>query len=148
MGSRCKKCPLPWPPVFQDAVEAGVPPAAGHQRLFRTDTGVHANRFCVSLKPRVPSLRPAGQGAEHQPPWDVAVPRLPGGPLDFTPATAARAKRYVYKILNSEIKGPFWEGLVHQHRYPGCTGAEPGCQVFVGTRLQLPFCSAGGKIEI
>ena len=49
-GFQVQKNALAVATVFQDAVEAVF-----HQRLdikgcSRTDTGVHANRFCVSLK--------------------------------------------------------------------------------------------------
>lgn len=68
-------------------------------------------------------------------------------PLDFHARYNCKGKRYVYKILNSEIKDPFLEGLVHQHRYPLDVQELNRLPRICGhPRLQL-LLRAGSKIE-
>ncbi|GAA6513768.1 tRNA pseudouridine(38-40) synthase TruA [Merdimmobilis hominis] len=148
-GFQVQKNALAVATVFQDAVEAVF-----HQRLdikgcSRTDTGVHANRFCVSLKTEstIPCDRLV-KALNINLPWDVAVLACREVPLDFHARYNCKGKRYVYKILNSEIKDPFLEGLVHQHRYPlDVQELNRAAQDFVGTHDFSSFCSAGSKIE-
>lgn len=83
----------------------------------RTDSGVHANEFCVTLTKKgesyietdLPTSR-IPQALSHWLPRDIAVYSAQTVGDDFHPRYDVKYKEYVYKILNRQVRDPFLEG--------------------------------------
>lgn len=81
----------------------------------RTDSGVHANEFCVAvtrsgtdaLETSVP-IEKIPLAMSHLLPEDIAVFRAEEVACEFHPRYDVKYKEYVYKIWNSPIRNPFW----------------------------------------
>lgn len=134
--------------VFQDACERVL-----HQRwdvkgCSRTDTGVHANMYCLSMKceTTIPcdKLRLA---LNRYLPGDIAVRLVRNVPDDFHARYSCTGKEYVYRLHNSRTKNPFTPEL--SYRY-GIALDEAmlhrEAQAFVGKHDFAAFQSAGGDI--
>lgn len=83
----------------------------------RTDSGVHANEFCVTVTKRKESFLETGipvsripQAMSHWLPSDIAVYSAEEVSEDFHPRYDVKYKEYVYKILNRQVRDPFLEG--------------------------------------
>lgn len=89
-----------------------LPPIKG---CSRTDTGVHARCFCVSLETasRIPCDRlPAALNCRL--PRSIAVLSCREAPEGFHARYCSLGKRYSYEIWNSAVKNPFLDGLATQ----------------------------------
>ncbi len=83
----------------------------------RTDAGVHAECFCAtvtdagsaSLTTTIPISRVPAAFNTHLPP-DIAVFDAAAVPDDFHPRYSVKEKTYIYRILNTEVRDPFFEG--------------------------------------
>lgn len=83
----------------------------------RTDSGVHANEFCVTvakkkqgyIETNIPISR-IPQAMSHWLPADIAVYSAEAVSDDFHPRYDVKYKEYVYKILNRQVRDPFLEG--------------------------------------
>ena len=86
-----------------------LPPIKG---CSRTDTGVHARRFCVSLETQcaIPCERviPA---LNCRLPRSIAVIGCREVPQGFHARYSAQGKQYSYEIWNAAVKNPFLDGL-------------------------------------
>lgn len=83
----------------------------------RTDSGVHANEFCVTVTKRKENFLETGipvsripQAMSHWLPSDIAVYSAEEVSEDFHPRYDVKYKEYVYKILNRQVRDPFLEG--------------------------------------
>lgn len=91
----------------------------------RTDRGVHANEFCLtvcehgqsSLSTTVPSDGILRALNTYLPP-DIAVLAVDWRPEDFHARYSARGKQYVYRIYNAPIRSPFEEGRALHYPRP------------------------------
>lgn len=114
----------------------------------RTDTGVHASRFCVSVKTesRIPCDRlPIALNVNL--PKDIGVLSCIEVPLDFHARYDAKGKRYVYKILNTPLRDPFHEGLaLHYTRPIDENVLNDACKAYIGTHDFAAFCSSGSSV--
>ena len=78
----------------------------------RTDSGVHAEEFCVLIEPAdeghaaIPPKKLPLAIAEHLPP-DISLIRCTEAPSDFHPRYAAQGKIYRYDIWNAPVRNPF-----------------------------------------
>ena len=94
----------------QDAVEALFGTRDPVTGCSRTDTGVHAEMFCCTLRPEneITCYRLiAGMNAKLPP--DIAVSDCIEVPEDFHPRYDATAKQYRYRFWNGKARNPFWE---------------------------------------
>lgn len=135
--------------VFQDAVEAVFKKRLDIKGCSRTDTGVHANCFCISMQieSSIPCQNIVRALNVHLP-MDIAVTNCRDVPLAFHARYSCTGKQYLYKILASDIKDPFLEGLAYQHRHSiDAPQLHRAAQGFVGTYDFTAFCSTGSKIE-
>ena len=76
----------------------------------RTDAGVHALDYCANFRSdcRIPLSRlPLAVNARL--PSDIAVVGAYAVPDTFNAILSCEKKEYVYKILNSRLRDPFWE---------------------------------------
>lgn len=85
----------------------------------RTDTGVHANEFCLHLHTereiRCKNLTRALNGYL---PDDISVLRCEDVPETFHARFDCKGKEYLYRIHNHESKNPFLTDLAFHYRRP------------------------------
>ena len=105
--------------VLQDALESVLGAREDIKGCSRTDSGVHANMFCVSVKTnsKIP-CQSLIRALNVKLPYDIAVTDCQEVPLDFHARYDCKGKRYLYQINNSEIKNPFAYRLQYDYRYP------------------------------
>ncbi len=132
--------------VFQEALEGVLGEQVQVKGCSRTDAGVHAARYGVSFRTNraIPcqGLVRALNGAL---PPEMAALSCREVPLDFHARYAARGKRYLYRILNSEIPDPFLEGLAYRVSRPlDVEKMHRAAQAFPGTRDWSAFRNRGG----
>ena len=123
----------------------------------RTDSGVHANEFCITITKKkenfietaIPISR-IPQAMSHWLPSDIAVYSAEAVDEDFHPRYDVKYKEYIYKILNRQVRDPFFEGrawhcpkaideeaLANMQRAAAC---------FVGKKDFTSFMATGSKI--
>ena len=105
---RCRKNALTVAQVLQDALEAVLGRREDIKGCSRTDSGVHANMFCVSV--RTESAIPCQslvRALNVKLPCDIAVTDCRQVPDDFHARYSCTGKRYLYQINNSPVKDPF-----------------------------------------
>lgn len=105
--------------VFQDALYKITGLREDIKACSRTDTGVHAREFCVSLKTES-HIAPERLLAalNHYLPEDVAVKSCEPVPLDFHARYSCQGKEYVYQIWNHPVRDPFLAGRALHYWYP------------------------------
>ncbi|MBE6737883.1 MAG: tRNA pseudouridine(38-40) synthase TruA [Ruminococcaceae bacterium] len=105
--------------VFQEAVAKIIGSCPDIKGCSRTDSGVHANMFCLSMKTDhpIPCERFMAAVNSHLP-MEVAVTDVREVPLDFHARYNAKGKRYIYKIHNSQVRDPFLRGRALYYRRP------------------------------
>lgn len=105
--------------VFQEAVAKIIGNCPDIKGCSRTDSGVHANMFCLSMKTEhpIPCERFMAAVNSHLP-MEVAVTDVREVPLDFHARYNAKGKRYIYKIHNSQVRDPFLRGRALYYRRP------------------------------
>ena len=123
----------------------------------RTDAGVHALGFCVTAEVKdtddeitVPVEKiPIAVNVKLPP--DIAVLSAREVEISFHPRYDAVKKEYVYRIHDSRIKNPFYEGLVLEYgREISDSGIErmnEAAQHFLGTHMFDAFMAQGSQIE-
>ena len=93
--------------VIQDAMEKVLGERCDVKGSSRTDTGVHANGFCLSfiMKKDIPSRKiPLALNAHL--PKDIRIMKAMYVEDDFHARYASTAKRYIYRIRNHSIDSP------------------------------------------
>lgn len=115
----------------------------------RTDSGVHAREFCVSMKTdsRIPCER-VPTALNTRLPRDIAVRSCHEVEDSFHARYSALGKRYEYLILNTPVRDPFYRGLALHHPYPldesllsRCAGA------FIGRHDFAAFQASGSSVR-
>ena len=109
----------------------------------RTDTGVHANNFCFSVKTN--SLIPAKnfiRGVNGRLPDDISILSCEDVSEDFHARFSCKAKEYIYLLHCSESKNPFAIDLACHYRRPfNAELVRLGAQQFIGTHDFKAFCA-------
>lgn len=135
--------------TFQKALESVLGEAVEMKGCSRTDAGVHANRYGISFVTH--SSIPCGslvRVLNTKLPPDIAALDCEEREEGFHARYSCLAKRYVYRIRNSDIRSPFEQGQVLLYRHPLDEALLHGAaQGFVGTYDYRAFCSAGGSVE-
>ncbi len=105
--------------VFQEAVSKIIGSCPDIKGCSRTDSGVHANMFCLSMKTDhpIPCERFMAAVNSHLP-AEVVVTNVREVPLDFHARYNAKGKRYIYKIHNSQVRDPFLRDRALYYRRP------------------------------
>lgn len=109
----------------------------------RTDTGVHANKFCLNVKTssRIP-CRNFVRGVNGELPDDISVLSCEDVAEDFHARFDCKGKEYVYKIHCSESKNPFAADLMLHYRRPfDLETVKKAAEYFVGTHDFASFCA-------
>ncbi len=142
-GWQVQKNALTVQEVFQTAVSEIIGECPDIKGCSRTDSGVHANMFCISMKTdhSIPCERFAVAMNSHLPDT-VACLKIEEVPLDFHARYSALGKRYVYKIHNSAVKDPFLRDRVLRYRRPiDVELLNKSAQDFVGEHDFTSFCT-------
>lgn len=104
--------------VFQSSLYRVIGEKVDIKGCSRTDSGVHANMYCVSFRTehRIPCERlPAA--LNNYLPEDVAVLSAKEVPDDFHARYSCKGKEYIYKIWNQEVRNPFLVGHALHYWY-------------------------------
>lgn len=139
--------------VFQDALERVLGRRYDVKGCSRTDAGVHALGFVLSV--RCPEEAPPAipcdalqKALNNLLPRDIAVLACADAPDSFHPRYDCVGKRYLYKIWNSPVKNPFLKDLAYQYRYPIDEAvANEAAGKFLGQWDFSSLCAAGGSVE-
>lgn len=104
--------------AFQNSLKRIIGSYFDIKGCSRTDSGVHANMYCISLKTSHP-IKPERLKAalNRWLPKSVAVLDCKEVPLDFHARYSCVSKEYIYKIWNSEVRNPFLDGYALHYRY-------------------------------
>lgn len=114
----------------------------------RTDTGVHANMYCISLQTgsTVACERFVAALNMHLP-YDIGVCGCTEVAEDFHARYSCTAKRYVYYIWNAPVRNPFYHRMALHYRRPlDEKMMDRQARDFLGTHDYTAFCSAGSKV--
>lgn len=104
--------------VFQDALLRITGLREDIKACSRTDTGVHAREFCVSLKTESPIAPERLLAAlNHWLPEDIAVKGCRAVPMDFHARYSCKGKEYCYEIWNHPVREPFLAGRALHYWY-------------------------------
>lgn len=135
--------------VFQNAVEKVFRSRLDIKGCSRTDSGVHANMYCVSLKTDMNiDCLGALRAMNTALPQDIAVIDCREVPSDFHPRYSCKSKEYVYKIYNGSIRNPFLQKYTFHYRYAlDAELMDREAQAFLGKHDFSGFCSARSDIE-
>ena len=135
--------------VFQDAVEKVYGARLPVIGCSRTDTGVHANEYCVSFLPckQIPTSS-VPSALNMYLPDDMAVTGAEEVPDDFHARYSAVGKEYVYLINNAPQRDPFLFGRALHWKWKLDEAMLDECALaYIGTHDFSAFCSAGSDID-
>ena len=105
--------------VFQEALCKVTGRQEDLKACSRTDTGVHAREFCVSLKTESPIPEERLVAAlNHYLPQDMAVRSCQRVGEGFHARYSCKGKEYCYEIWNHPVREPFLAGRALHYWYP------------------------------
>lgn len=142
-GWQIQKNALAVQEVFQNALYNIIGGYADIKGCSRTDSGVHANMYCISLKTEhpIPAERLKAALNRHLP-MEVAVYDCREVDKDFHARYSCKSKQYIYKIWNSEVRNPFLNGYALHYRYKiDEKQLHRAAQAFVGKHDFTSFCT-------
>ena len=128
---------------FQEALVQIIGERPDIKGCSRTDSGVHANMYCVSMKIAHPITNDHLMMAMNRYlPDDIAVSSVVDVDDDFHARYSCKGKEYVYKVWNSRTRNPFLNGLALHYRYNVDVEAlNREAQTFVGAHDFTSFCT-------
>ncbi len=133
--------------AFQTALQKIIGDGFDIKGCSRTDSGVHANRYCVSVKTAHPIPAERLKAALNRwLPLSVAVLDCKEVDADFHARYSCKSKEYVYKIWNSEVRNPFLDGYALHYRYPlDVDLLNQAAQAYVGKHDFTSFCTPDSR---
>lgn len=133
--------------TFQNALGKIIGDDIDIKGCSRTDTGVHANMYCIGLKTShpIPPTRLKAALNNHLP-ESIAVINCEEMPLSFHPRYDCKQKQYIYKIWNSEVRNPFMNGYALHYRY-NCDEniMNEAARHYLGTHDFTSFCTLDNR---
>ena len=130
--------------VFQSALYQIIGDDMDVKGCSRTDTGVHANMYCIGLKTshRIPPERLKAALNRHLP-GSIAVLECKEMSMDFHPRYDCKRKQYIYKIWNNDVRNPFLDGYAFHYRYKNLDESilNKACEYYLGTHDFTSFCT-------
>ena len=134
--------------VFQTELWAILKEKAPIIGCSRTDSGVHANEFCVSFRTEsgIPCDRlPLALNAKLPP--DIAAFACREVPMDFHARYDCKGKQYRYLILNDALRDPFWHTRALWYKYPlDADFMDAQARDYLGRHDFSAFCAAGSDV--
>ncbi len=134
--------------VFQNALSKIIGDDHDVKGCSRTDTGVHANMYCIGLKTHHPIPPKRLQAAlNNHLPSTIAVLNCEEMPLDFHPRYDCKRKQYIYKIWNNEVRNPFLNNYALHYRYVGMDEKllNHAASYYIGTHDFTSFCTLDNR---
>ena len=134
---------------LQDAVEKILGSREAVTGCSRTDSGVHANMYCCTLRTESDIDCYKLQGALNAKlPKDISVFGCEDVSADFHPRYSCKAKQYVYRIYNASARDPFFENrALHYRPVIDEVLLDNQAQDYIGTHDFTSFCSTKSDIE-
>jgi tRNA pseudouridine38-40 synthase len=135
--------------VFQNAVEKVFKERLDVKGCSRTDTGVHANMYCLTIKVDIDiSNEGVIMALNSHLPMDIAVIDCREVPMDFHPRYSCKSKEYIYKLYNGKIRNPFFANYAYYYRYNiDAKYLNKEAKAYIGTYDYSGFCSAKSDVE-
>ena len=148
-GWQVQKNALTVQEVFQNAVEKVFGKRLDVKGCSRTDSGVHANMYCLTLDTdRNISNDGVVMALNTKLPSDISVFDCREVPSDFHPRYNCCSKQYVYKIYNGKARDPFLHRYSYYYRRPiDADYLNNEAQAFLGKHDFLGFCSIKSDVE-
>ena len=117
-GWQIQKNALTVQEVFQNALLKILNEDVDIKGCSRTDSGVHANMYCISVKinSNIPCER-LKMAMNRFLPKDIAIKNVAEVPMDFHARYSCRGKEYIYKIWNKQVRNPFLHGRAFHYWY-------------------------------
>jgi tRNA pseudouridine38-40 synthase len=135
--------------VFQNAVEKVFSKRLDVKGCSRTDSGVHANMYCLSLDTDM-QIDNMGvvMAINTYLPKDIAVVDCKEVSMDFHPRYNCVSKEYVYKIYNGRIRNPFLNKYAyHYQRSIDAQYLNEQAKHFLGKHDFSGFCSIKSDVQ-
>ena len=129
--------------VLQSAIEKILDHKIELKGCSRTDTGVHANRYCLNFKTNKSILcLNLVRALNTILPSDIVAKSCQEVDLGFHARYSCKKKEYIYKIWNSEIPSPFLIDLVYNYKYKIDEKIlDKQAKSFIGTYDFKSFCN-------
>ncbi len=135
--------------AIQDALEKILGSRVPITACSRTDTGVHAEMFCINMHTEKQILCHKLKNAMNfHLPYDIRVSGCKEVDESFHSRYNAVGKKYVYKIWNADYENPFLKDMALF--YPWRIDEKllnEACRCYIGTHDFSSFCSAQSDIE-
>ncbi len=122
----------------------------------RTDSGVHANEFCMTIEPlgeKISSI-PAEKLAKAFStvlPSDLSLYYAREVDEEFHPRYSSKGKEYIYRIYNAEVTNPFFEKRAWQIQrkitQEGFLNMKKAAEYFLGKHDFSAFMSANSDAQ-
>ncbi len=129
--------------VFQQALYSVINDKPDIKACSRTDSGVHAEMFCISTKTShpIPAVRLKAALNSYLP-ESVVVLDVKEVPFDFHARYNAKGKRYVYRVLNRMERDPFYVGRALHYKYDIDTELlNKASKAYIGSHDFTSFCT-------
>ena len=138
--------------TVQEVVERAVQKVTGVKTTVhgcgRTDAGVHAKSYAAGF--RTASAVPCDRlpyALNTVLPEDIACARAEEMPPEFD-VTRAKAKRYTYLVLNSDVRDVFMSDRAWQYKYPhDVEKMQRGAAAFLGEHDFIGFAASGFTVS-
>lgn len=135
--------------VFQNAVQKVFGKRLDVKGCSRTDSGVHANMYCISFDTDMNiSNESVVLALNTYLPSDIAAYDCKEVPAEFHPRYSCKSKEYLYKIYNGKYRNPFYAKYAFWYRYNlDAEYLNKEAQTFVGKYDYSGFCSVKSDVE-
>ncbi len=134
--------------VFQNALYKIIGNNADVKGCSRTDSGVHANMYCISIKTDrdIPTKRLVG-ALNHFLPDSIAALSCKEVDMDFHARYSCVKKQYIYRIWNREEKNPFLANRALHYWYKMDEKMlNEEAKAFIGTHDFTSFCTRDERV--
>ena len=129
--------------AFQKALSKIIGSEFDLKGCSRTDSGVHANMYCRSVKTTHPIPAQRLKAALNRwLPLSIAVMDCVEVDDSFHARYSCKSKEYIYKIWNSEVRNPFLDGYALHYRYKIDENLlNSAAQAYLGSHDFTSFCT-------
>lgn len=148
-GWQVQKNALSVQEVFQNAVYEILHERPDIKGCSRTDTGVHAQMYCVNMRVNERFANSKFMlSLNAKLPDDIAVYDISEVPFDFHARYSCKSKEYKYYIYNSPTRNPFIDrySLRYYHRLNEQL-LDKAAKQYIGTHDFSAFCGANASSE-
>ena len=133
--------------AFQKALSKIIGSEFDLKGCSRTDSGVHANMYCLSVKTAHPIPAQRLKAALNRwLPLSIAVMDCVEVDDSFHARYSCKSKEYIYKIWNSEVRNPFLDGYALHYRYKIDEKLlNTAAQAYLGSHDFTSFCTQDSR---